>query len=144
MTGRSARTGWRHVNGGASYVCKPCATSPEQLTQADRGSLAASLAHHSPSMRRHPGSLLALRQFGQRVVHIEHPGSYACRNVDGDPHDRRASVASAWSAGGADAQFVRELHDGACPFFDGVLGSEYNAAHHDHFHLDRGSYGLCR
>ena len=56
----------------------------------------------------------------------------------------RASVASTWSAGGADAQFVRELHDGACPFFDGVLGPEYNAAHRDHYHLDRGSFRFCR
>ena len=108
---------------------------------------------------------LALRHFGHRVVRIEHLGSYACRNVESDPQGRRSRhatadaidvsgvvlasgrrvrVASAWGAGGADEQFMRELHDGACAFFDGVLGPEYNAAHRDHFHLDRGSHGLCR
>jgi hypothetical protein len=25
-----------------------------------------------------------------------------------------------------------------------VLGPEYNAAHRDHFHLDRGSFRFCR
>ena len=114
---------------------------------------------------RHAVQPLALRHFGRRVVQIEHLGSYACRNVEGDPRGRRSRhatadaidvsgvvlvggrrvrVASGWNARGADAQFLRELHDGACPFFDAVLGPEYNAAHRDHFHLDRGSHGVCR
>ncbi|RYX96017.1 MAG: extensin family protein [Comamonadaceae bacterium] len=44
----------------------------------------------------------------------------------------------------AEARFLREIHQGACRFFDGVLGPEYNAAHRDHFHFDRGSFGVCR
>ena len=111
---------------------------------------------------RHAVQPLALRHFGQRVVRVEHLGSYACRNVDGGPPGRRSRHATAdaidvsgvvlasgrrvrvasWSAGGADARFLRELHDGACPFFDAVLGPAYNAAHRDHFHLDRGSHGI--
>ena len=32
----------------------------------------------------------------------------------------------------------------ACRVFAAVLGPDYNAAHHDHFHLDRGGWGTCR
>ena len=40
--------------------------------------------------------------------------------------------------------FLEEVQRGACHFFDGVLGPGYNAAHRDHFHLDRGPYRSCR
>jgi hypothetical protein len=36
------------------------------------------------------------------------------------------------------------VRDGACLFFDGVLSPDYNAAHRDHLHLDRGRYRYCR
>ena len=42
------------------------------------------------------------------------------------------------------ALFLGEVQRRACGFFDGVLGPGYNAAHRDHFHLDRGPYRVCR
>lgn len=39
---------------------------------------------------------------------------------------------------------LRDLHQGACRFFNGVLGPDYNAAHRDHFHLETGGYRMCR
>jgi hypothetical protein len=39
---------------------------------------------------------------------------------------------------------LREAHDGACKYFKGVLGPEYNAVHKDHFHLETGGYSMCR
>jgi hypothetical protein len=36
------------------------------------------------------------------------------------------------------------VRDGACGTWETVLGPEYNAAHRDHFHLDRGPYRICR
>jgi len=36
------------------------------------------------------------------------------------------------------------VRDGACRFFDVVLGPDYNDAHRDHFHLDMGAYRACR
>ena len=42
------------------------------------------------------------------------------------------------------AQFLRALRDGACHGFSAVLGPDYNAAHRNHFHLDRGRYRVCR
>jgi hypothetical protein len=46
--------------------------------------------------------------------------------------------------GDNDGQFLCDLRDGACRVFDSVLGPEYNAAHRNHFHLDRGDYRMCR
>jgi hypothetical protein len=66
---------------------------------------------------------------------------------------RRIGVLQAWrrqantGAGGIDdpaALLLRDAHQGACRFFDGVLGPDYNAVHRDHFHLETGGYSLCR
>lgn len=107
----------------------------------------------------------AQARFGQPVVRLEHYGSYACRNVYGRTEGRRSQHATAdaldvagfvladgqrirvqgdWTKGGAGASFLRAVHDGACPFFDAVLGPDYNAAHRDHFHFDRGSFRVWR
>lgn len=42
------------------------------------------------------------------------------------------------------AAFLRAVHRGACRYFDSVLGPDYNAAHADHFHFDRGGHRFCR
>ena len=44
----------------------------------------------------------------------------------------------------AEAAFLRAVHEGACAHFDAVLGPDYNAAHADHFHFDRGGGRICR
>ncbi|MGY1520357.1 extensin-like domain-containing protein [Luteimonas sp. A482] len=43
-----------------------------------------------------------------------------------------------------EAAFLRDVRDGACNWFDAVLGPDYNAAHADHFHFDRGRARICR
>jgi hypothetical protein len=107
----------------------------------------------------------AHRHFGQGVSGIEHFGSYSCRNVYGRPaatrsrhataeawdvagfvlaDGRRIRVARDWQGTGAESAFLDEVRDGACRFFDGVLSPDYNAAHADHLHLDRGPYRMCR
>lgn len=40
--------------------------------------------------------------------------------------------------------FLRSIHNGACRYFDSALGPDYNTAHADHFHFDRGGYRACR
>jgi hypothetical protein len=107
----------------------------------------------------------AERHFGSAVERIEHFGSYSCRNVYGRPNatrsrhataeafdiagfvladGRRIRVLADWDEDTPEARFLREVRDGACRFFDGVLSPDYNAAHRDHFHLDRGPYRICR
>jgi hypothetical protein len=114
---------------------------------------------------RHVVQPAAQRLFGLRVQRFEHFGSYACRNVYGRPEatrsrhatanawdvagfvladGRRIRVASDWHSEGEPAIFLHEVRDGACLFFDGVLSPDYNQAHHDHLHLDRGTFRLCR
>ncbi len=114
---------------------------------------------------RHVLQPQALEVLGTEVRRIDHFGSYACRNVYGreagsrsqhataDAFDiagfvlrdgRRVTVARGWAGGGAEAEFLRRVHGGACGLFDGVLGPAYNQAHADHFHLDRGPYRICR
>jgi hypothetical protein len=110
---------------------------------------------------RHVVQPAAQRHFGESVTRVEHFGSYSCRSVYGRPNarmshhatadafdvagfvignDRRVRVVAAWDDEGPAGKFLRDVHGGACGFFDTVLGPEYNAAHRDHFHLDRGPY----
>ena len=114
---------------------------------------------------RHVVQPAARTHFGATVKRLEHFGSYACRNIYGrrnaplsrhataDALDvagfvlsngRRIGVQRDWGSGDADGLFLREVHAGACRVFDGVLGPDYNEAHRDHFHLERGGYSVCR
>ncbi|MEO7917519.1 MAG: extensin family protein [Dokdonella sp.] len=107
----------------------------------------------------------AERWFGSRVARIEHFGSYSCRNIygrDSGPRSRHATadafdvagfmlangkrvrVLGDWKGGSREAQFLHDIHQSACRYFGSVLGPDYNAAHRDHFHLDRGGYRVCR
>lgn len=66
---------------------------------------------------------------------------------------RRISVAGHWqrkqdkdasTPHTPEALWLENIHAGACTYFKGVLGPEYNAVHSDHFHLETGGYGMCR
>jgi hypothetical protein len=107
----------------------------------------------------------SLRAFGSPLARVEHYGTYACRRqysaeegrvsehasanaidiagfvlADG----RRITVARDWSDTGAKGRFLHEARDGACRVFDVTLSPEFNAAHHDHLHLDMGPFHTCR
>jgi hypothetical protein len=108
----------------------------------------------------------AQEMFGQRVVSIQSLGSYSCRNIIGNPfwkdirsehakanaldiagftlaNGRHIGVAAYWKGEGAEARFLHAIHGRACRYFHVVLGPDYNAAHHNHFHLDRGPFWRC-
>ncbi len=114
---------------------------------------------------RHGLQAEALARYGQPVARIEHLGSYACRNIYGHQDARRSrhatadaldiagfiladghriSVLAHWNVDTPDARFLHAVHARACRYFDAVLGPDYNAAHRDHLHFDRGSFGICR
>jgi hypothetical protein len=107
----------------------------------------------------------AQRYLASPVERIEHFGSYACRNVYGRPNATRSRHATAeafdvagflladgrrirvlgdWNEDSPAASFLHDVRAGACRFFDGVLSPDYNAAHRDHLHLDRGPFRYCR
>lgn len=104
----------------------------------------------------------AQRNFGARVATIEHFGSYSCRRLYGRDSGRwsehstadavdiagfdltdgsRIMIARDWPGEGAKAAFLREVRDGACRVFATTLSPDYNAAHHDHLHLDQAERG---
>jgi hypothetical protein len=114
---------------------------------------------------RHVVQPAASQHLGQRISRIEHYGTYSCRNVYGRKEGRRSQhafanavdVAAFRTASGQQVsvlrdfrredgrgRFLREVRDGACPWFRAVLSPEYNAAHRDHFHLDHGGFWACR
>lgn len=101
--------------------------------------------------------------FGQPVARVEHVGSFACRTIAGSQRrsqhasanaldiigfrladGRRISVLQDWPKQGKNAEFLRHVQRGACRRFNTTLGPEYNAAHHDHFHVDMGLWRMCR
>ncbi|WPH12903.1 extensin-like domain-containing protein [Variovorax paradoxus] len=87
------------------------------------------------------------------------PGASRSRHATADALDvagltladgRRITVLQAWPRSSApstddpSALLLRDAHRGACRFFNGALGPDYNAAHKDHFHLETGGYDMCR
>ncbi|HEX7821896.1 MAG TPA: extensin family protein [Sphingobium sp.] len=113
----------------------------------------------------HPAARLYL---GADVATVETFGTYACRDIVGNPNmagkrsehahanaidisaftltdGRRISVEKNWRSDGPEAQFLRRIHDSACKRFPTVLSPDYNAAHYNHFHFDMGGKGgFCR
>lgn len=106
----------------------------------------------------------AFETMGQAVVRIDHYGSYACRRI----YDRQEgpvsehaganaidvaafrladgtdiSVARDWNDKGPKGAFLHKVRDGACNVFLTTLSPDYNAEHHDHFHLDMGGWPKC-
>lgn len=117
---------------------------------------------------RHGLQPAAQARLGSSIVGIDHLGSYACRDIAGSASGRRSEHARAgaldvagfrlangrrisvmhdWQPDGtqrsAAALFLLDAEKDACPFFSAVLGPAYNAAHRDHFHLDRGLFPIC-
>lgn len=100
-----------------------------------------------------------------RITAIEHYGAYSCRRIYGrttgrvSEHasanafdfagvrladGRRITVAGHFRASDERGAFMRRVRDGACDIFRATLSPDYNAAHHDHLHLDMGSFRVCR
>ncbi len=114
----------------------------------------------------------AVKYFGASVKSVQNMGIYSCRNIAGRAailkfrsqhatanaidisafvlNDGRViRVAKHWRARDAgrdssEAKFLRAVHKSACRYFRATLGPDYNAAHANHFHLDRGAFKSCR
>ena len=101
---------------------------------------------------------------GQGVTGLQHFGTYSCRRMYGkadgpvsehasaDAIDlagfrlvdgQTVSVAGDWNDPGPKGRFLRRVRDGACRVFQTTLSPDYNAAHHDHLHLDMAGGNLC-
>lgn len=114
---------------------------------------------------RHAVQPLALRLLSAPVSRVEHYGTYACRNMygraEGRPSEharanaldvagfrlkdgRQITVARHFRQDDERGLFLRAARRGACGWFRTVLSPDYNAAHADHLHLDRGPWRACR
>ena len=88
---------------------------------------------------------------------VTHMGSYNCRTIRGSnimsQHSfgaavdiasiNGASLKSDWQDEGEKSEYLRDSAKAACEYFSNVLTPDYNAAHHDHFHLDHGLRLTC-
>lgn len=106
---------------------------------------------------------------GGELVRVETMGTYSCRAIIGggaasagrlSQHGlanavdvsafilrdgRRITVQQDWQSGDATArEFLQVIRRSACRRFTTVLSPDYNAAHHDHLHLDMGGRSFCR
>ena len=127
------------------------------------GPVACPLAESFAGWARYGVDRAARQILGSPLVRIETMGSYSCRNVAGSGRlsaharaeaidvsafvladGRRISVLNDWNGGSAEKKFLRVIHDSACKRFGTVLGPNYNAAHHNHFHLELGDGRFCR
>ena len=104
----------------------------------------------------------ARKYFNEPVTEILHFGSYSCRNIRGSSATSEHATANAfdiagfrfrsgklitirqqWQGRQPPAEFLKEVRDGACDYFNLVLSPDYNADHHDHLHVDMGWYRGC-
>jgi hypothetical protein len=109
----------------------------------------------------------AQQKLGAQVSSVQHFGGYACRNIQGNKiwrahrsqhasanaidiagftltDGRKVTVLKHWFSITPEGDFLRAIHQGSCKYFHVALGPNYNAAHRDHFHYDRGWYRSCR
>jgi hypothetical protein len=105
----------------------------------------------------------AQKYFGKSVKEITHFGSYNCRTIRGSHSMSEHSTANAidisgfklsdgtfisirksWNVDGPESQFLHELRNGICGYFNLTLSPDYNSDHADHFHVDMGRVKRCR
>ncbi len=109
----------------------------------------------------------AYQILGSELSRIVSMGSYACRNTVGTTgparrsghavanaidvatfelkDGRRISIQRDWNSPDADVRrFLQTIHTSACRRFGTVLSPDYNAAHHDHLHLEDDRTSFCR
>ncbi len=107
----------------------------------------------------------AEKHLAGNISSISHYGIYSCRRVNNSASGRPSQHASSnaidiagftldngrritlirdWGKDSDAGRFLKDIRDGSCGIFKGVLGPDYNTAHRDHFHLDLGPYNICR
>jgi hypothetical protein len=110
----------------------------------------------------------AYQILGSELAQVNTMGTYACRRGRGSAaaaaklsghaianavdvggftlkDGRRITLANDWNSPDPQIRrFLKVLHDSACRRFGTVLSPDYNAAHHDHFHLEADRAHFCR
>lgn len=110
---------------------------------------------------------LAEKMFQKKVVGLGDMGTYDCRNIVGNAFwkdvrsqhatanaldisgftldgGKQISVLRDWDGKGPEAEFLKTVHARGCKYFRVALGPNFNAAHKNHFHFDRGPMWSCK
>lgn len=106
----------------------------------------------------------AYQVLGSELARVSGMGTYSCRNVAGSNRRSGHAIANAVDVGGFTLkdgrsvtvsrdwrsddpqvqEFFRVIRRSACRRFGTVLSPDYNAAHHDHLHLEDDGARFCR
>jgi hypothetical protein len=153
---------------GASEFCG--ALRPFQMAAVSEGHVALRppalvRCNMVPAVERFVNTVVqqeARRHYGVALVEMKVAASYSCRpmnNVRGaklSEHGhanaidisaftladgRTITVKQGWRGDPRDRSFLRYVHAGGCRNFTTVLGPNYDANHHDHFHFDLARHG---
>lgn len=131
------------------------------------GAVSCELAAAFAMWMEHSVQPAAKQYLGSAVASVQHMGVFACRNIKGSrtlsgfrsqharanaidvsgftlANGQRISIRQHWKGDAATATFLHAIHDGACRYFRVALGPDFNDAHENHFHLDRGTFKSCR
>lgn len=128
------------------------------------GAMTCPLAANFAAWARHAAMPAARVYFQTELVKVETMGTYSCRPIAGSGRlseharsnavdvsafvladGRRITVKDGWNGDDEQARdFLHRIRESACKRFPTVLSPDYNAAHHDHFHLDMGGKAFCR
>jgi hypothetical protein len=160
----------RYFGGGCAQVNTVSLASlrsdSARLALSNMGPVTCGMASGFAGWARFGADRAAQQILGSPLVRIETMGSYSCRNVAGTNRlsahatanaidiaafvladGRRVSVRDDWFNGPKDErEFLQTVQKSACKRFATVLGPAYNAAHHDHLHVEAGasSRQFCR
>ncbi|WP_408590503.1 extensin family protein, partial [Novosphingobium sp.] len=127
-----------------------------QLQLSNLGPVTCPLANTLSGWARFGVDRAARSILGSGLRRIETMGSYNCRTIAGSDrlsahatanaidvsafvleNGRRVTVAQDWAGDDLQARaFLRTIRDSACKRFGTVLTPQFNAAHHDHLHLE--------
>ena len=131
---------------------------------ANLGWMTCPLARSFAAWVRYAARPAARKYLKRELVKVETFGTYSCRTINSRPSaplsqhafgnavdvsgfllsdGRRILVVSGWKGDAASRQFLRAIHKSACRRFGTVLSPDYDAAHHNHFHLDMSGNGYC-
>ena len=129
------------------------------------GAMTCPLARNFAAWVQYAVRPAARKYLGSEVVKVETFGTYSCRNIYGGrsgrlsqhayanaidvsafvlKDGRRITLLEGWQGSGDEQEFLQLLHASSCKRFGTVLGPDYNAAHHNHFHFDMSGNGFCR
>jgi hypothetical protein len=156
-----------YETGGSCGIANPVRVSAAPVDWNKPGVMSCEMARTVARFEAEVVQPLALRHFGQRVVRLNHMGTYDCRtqrttkaatagriseHSKGQALDLGGfgladgtvvSVKKDWRGAGQKSEFLQAVAQASCQTFNVVLTPNHDRLHQDHLHLDIGPHRLC-